>query len=903
MASKLKVDLDTSKESYILPKCKQNDDLLLEANIYENGTEKSLTNAIITIQALKADNTYIIQNTDIIIENNKIKASLDRDFTRVAGKTKIEIVLIESSKQNTTSSFELEVIGSVIKGSVESGNTVTILEELQDKIVEAGTVKGEAEQLIQNGGAATKGDIQKVNASLEENKNSITQLQKDIGTTANIAELITANNEATQKISELDSKLAQVGNISNTIKNVEDAKEDFNGKIHANLSERLESDMSYINDRYNNASLLEYEDKYISASESYDGFTKDLKIKGRTIKNLLGDIGNCESMTGWNGSTDATIDNKLKLFGNSSMKFNAVNLNSNRYTEITLDSTHKYFVSANFYLSTFTSGECTLLCTDYGAWTNGVKVSVDTTKLNQWQKKSTIITGRNGIRLQVGAGVASTLTANVDGVCVYDLTEIYGVGKEPTNISQLEADLPYVDGIVSSNPTVVKSIGKNIFSRVDIMPTNVQYDEKTGEYNCSIGSANNKISNNIKIKPFTSYTISFDAKSDVEFTATSSDVIRIDSENSDIKGYTGQVGTKYSTLSFIIPNTNNRNTINVLLRNVSNHKLTIKNIQIEEGTVSTSYEPYKEDKVSVSLTEPLRSLPNGVKDEIDFENSKVTRKIGKIVLNGSESIILQETSANTLRFGINIKNPILNTSEVKVISDKFTSYSQNGMGGIDTEGISSHSANGIQVRILKSKLSTQDVAGLKTWLSQNPVTVYYELETPIETTLEIQNRLRTYDKKTNIFTEGSIVDSNVYAKISSDVITALDIRHSTVKNKLFNSADERIEELEKDVKNIITQEEWIEPTLLNGWTNHDINIRYKKDKFGRVTIHGSVKGGVVGSPTFILPVGYRPFKPIRTPVVSNGEFGYAYLTMDGNVTIIKGSNVFAHIYIPSFDTV
>ena len=102
MASKISINLDTSKENYLVSKCKQNDDLVLEAFIHDKGLELDLTNKEITIQALKADNTYIIQNTDIVKENNKITANLVKDFTRVPGETKIEIVLVESSKQNTT---------------------------------------------------------------------------------------------------------------------------------------------------------------------------------------------------------------------------------------------------------------------------------------------------------------------------------------------------------------------------------------------------------------------------------------------------------------------------------------------------------------------------------------------------------------------------------------------------------------------------------------------------------------------------------------------------------------------------------------------------------------------------------------------------------------------------------
>ncbi len=39
MASKISINLDTCKENFIPVKCKQNDDLTLEAFIYENGLE------------------------------------------------------------------------------------------------------------------------------------------------------------------------------------------------------------------------------------------------------------------------------------------------------------------------------------------------------------------------------------------------------------------------------------------------------------------------------------------------------------------------------------------------------------------------------------------------------------------------------------------------------------------------------------------------------------------------------------------------------------------------------------------------------------------------------------------------------------------------------------------------
>ena len=178
MASKILVNLDTSKDTFLNSKCKQNDDLTLIANIFENGLPKDLTNCSIVIQALKADRTYIIQNTEIAKSDNKITANLVRDFTRLAGETEIEIVLTEGSKQNTTFSFCLKVVRSVIKGAVESDNSITMLENLQEKInearpivellPEAKKVRDETEELLKKGSAATKSEVKEVNDKLEK---------------------------------------------------------------------------------------------------------------------------------------------------------------------------------------------------------------------------------------------------------------------------------------------------------------------------------------------------------------------------------------------------------------------------------------------------------------------------------------------------------------------------------------------------------------------------------------------------------------------------------------------------------------------------------------------------------------------------------------------------------------
>lgn len=54
----------------------------------------------------------------------------------------------------------------------------------------------------------------------------------------------------------------------------------------------------------------------------------------------------------------------------------------------------------------------------------------------------------------------------------------------------------------------------------------------------------------------------------------------------------------------------------------SNGSIDVKNVQIEEGTISTPYEPYTESTQYLPNVGELRSLPNGVADEIRVSGEK-----------------------------------------------------------------------------------------------------------------------------------------------------------------------------------------------------------------------------------------------------------------------------------------
>lgn len=172
-------------------------------------------------------------------------------------------------------------------------------------------------------------------------------------------------------------------------------------------------------------------------------------------------------------------------------------------------------------------------------------------------------------------------------------------------------------------------------------------------------------------------------------------------------------------------------------------KYSVKNLQIELSEAQTNYEYYKEDNKEILLNEPLRGLPNGVKDTIEKINGewKIVRRCGEVILNGSEPWTLLSDTDKEKTIGFRIKNflPLSRYGDKykMVVCDRFPSYKHNlwkkDYEGITTENNVNDVINDTQLQIIisKSKLPSQDVEGFKQWLSQNPTKVIYQLDTPI----------------------------------------------------------------------------------------------------------------------------------------------------------------------------
>ena len=211
---------------------------------------------------------------------------------------------------------------------------------------------------------------------------------------------------------------------------------------------------------------------------------------------------------------------------------------------------------------------------------------------------------------------------------------------------------------------------------------------------------------------------------------------------------------------------NGTETLSLKFGNPDATTLTYKDIQLEEGTQETTYEPYQENILNINLQgNELCSLPNNVKDELVIENgrAKIIKRIGRIVYDGSESgwgyqqnwsSIGDSSNAFYIIKPVNMKD---NSDICPLISNRFVRAKVSDITIKDLVGLIAYSQNVI-VRVPKSINSVSDLKG---WLSNNNVIVYYILSTPIEIDLGEVETLSTFKGVNNVS-----LDTNIQTNMS-----------------------------------------------------------------------------------------------------------------------------------------
>ena len=661
-----------------------------------------------------------------------------------------------------------------LKEDIATGNTLKT--EIKKDIEEAAQVKAETEQLIEKGGAATKGDIQEVSAQLEQKteKSETQKIQQQVNNLvlqagnpdSSSAEIVQARGEyalLNDRLDAIDNTInTEKTNILKEIKDefnpakeeVEKSKVDYFGIEHNNLEERLNEDFDNIHQRVNESSLLSYEGANITASDSYYGLIKDLSIKGRTLQNLCleGTFSGNQKTLYWQdiNSNAEFIDNTVKLTANGSYvnaflrKFDLLKP-STKYTiilnivENTLDNSFNFLSD---YPTTSTSVFEDAYYTVSGG-TKGVMKILVTTKSE--------LSGTISLRSFVSNKATS-------GYIRYNVMILEG---DYTNTPSSE--LPFIEGIksVGENEVTedgkyrvkVKSCGKNLFDgRLELGAINstTGLDQVSEKSTRNIGY--------IKVKPNTKYTISRDGKTDA---------LALRFYDSNLNFISDMSASIVANSNKVVFDTKNSSWIRFVQWNVADVNMMI---QLEEGTVATDYEPYKETVVEYLLDEPHMGLPNGVEDIID-EEGVLTKNIIKTTLNGGEywEKLPAQSNDTTVLFQLAKESLIGVNNSLSCLCDNFPTGTANYVwtSTLTSEAIGVNKYGRIQIRVNISRIEGTEVDKFKTWLSNNNLTLFCQLSEPIETQLEPLS-LKSFEGTTHIFSD-NLLSPTISCKIPSNV--------------------------------------------------------------------------------------------------------------------------------------
>lgn len=231
---------------------------------------------------------------------------------------------------------------------------------------------------------------------------------------------------------------------------------------------------------------------------------------------------------------------------------------------------------------------------------------------------------------------------------------------------------------------------------------------------------------------------------------------------------------------------------------------------LNEGSEALPYEPYEESSLTVTCENKkkfaLSELYMNIKNEINQVKgyvSAVKRVSGELTLNGTENWQSDGVLGSYSRFYA----PVVNIKTWGIVaSDRFPRITVNEYLNQPSEGIFIHGAGTLNVMILTSKLSTNDAAGFKAWLTQYNTNVNYQLAQsefiPFEqfedNGIKCEGLLISNKGCTNIKYTGDLVP-NVNLEYSRDLASCVNGLSQTEGNiaKLVTTHESRLDMLDE----------------------------------------------------------------------------------------------------------
>ena len=336
-----------------------------------------------------------------------------------------------------------------------------------------------------------------------------------------------------------------------------------------------------------------------------------------------------------------------------------------------------------------------------------------------------------------------------------DTQEILDTFQEGRNLSLIDVKSP-----------ILSNVGKNLFTTNNMRTGNIAGNGSSIEGNDISG--NWQVTDYIPVKPLIKY---YHSTSLYKFEKVSFyDINKKIIYGTGVNNFkTGVISTPHQCAyaRYVVMKDSSTNNSLSLEELVSNN-----DIVVTQGGSNIAYEPYKSNTTTFDQkdgkTIVLRSLPNGVCDTLNVETGEYIQRIGEVIKNNATGFNLSsggwENKSDVCSFenfrpeGMKAQEakdkPTLNCD--KVPSNTFSTQWNNSKG---IESITQHGGGGIVLSITRDKLLIQDVDGLNTYLQSNPLTIQYELATPIVSTIDVQGFPYAYENGHVQLSSGSIEQS------------------------------------------------------------------------------------------------------------------------------------------------
>ena len=326
-------------------------------------------------------------------------------------------------------------------------------------------------------------------------------------------------------------------------------------------------------------------------------------------------------------------------------------------------------------------------------------------------------------------------------------------------------DIPYFEGMQSVKMPVLTTTGKNLFDgKMEIGSI-----DNRGEVYVNVN--HKRCVNFIPVKGNTTYTISKEKASDgyllVHQYDENKNFIKYDAMGVYQKGiFTTDSNTRFVKFRY--------------------EKVDDNNFQIEEGSVSTTYEPFKSNILTANDDVELRGIGE-VKDELNLMTGELSSNFHKITINGAskEVYVINTVSETTVLFTYYDSRLTPASSQGDVNNGVCDKLPYKFMWGTDAEGwfLSSNTNPCLSFRVKKDKLATLDINGLRQYLSENPLTFITKNEKTVKTvdlTVVDQDnqptKLGTFENITHVALESTglipEVEMEVATRISKELASA-----------------------------------------------------------------------------------------------------------------------------------